>query len=290
MKDNENICPFLGIRSDQNTCAIYPSRVNHCHRITPPERVSVIYQGQCCIGGDYEQCSVYSQDVKGALPEGIAAHKRKRKILSRTRIIVFFVVAISIFAFFWPHLNPQFSEVLMTTPTVEAYFSTPTETQFPSLTPTRTPIVIPSLAPTKTQTPTMTLTPRVETPVATAGPSFATPFGPDQKYLIHSVRAGESFFALANKYHTTKEVIEAINILPSGGGVWAGKKLVIMPDQTDLANLPKFEVIFLDQQMDIIEIAGMYTASVEEVRYYNALGDSSENIPAGRWLIIPVEQ
>lgn len=290
MENNKDICPFLGIRSDQNTCAIYPSRGNHCHRVSPPERVDVTYQAQCCIGGEYEQCPVYSQDSKGVLPEGIATRKRTKKILWRIIIVVLALGVISTLVFLWPSLNLLFSEVLASTPSIEAaYFTTPTGTQLPSPMPTKTLVSI--SASTSTPTSTLTFTPTITaTPVVTAGPSFATPFGPDKSYLIHSVRAGESFAALANKYQTTKAVIEALNVLSASGGLWPGTKLVIMPGQIDPANLPKFEVVFLDQQMDVIEIAGMYSASVEDIRYYNGLSFSFENIPAGRWLIIPVGQ
>ena len=290
MENNENICPFLGIRSDQNTCAVYPSRGNHCHRITPPERVNVTYQSQCCIGGEYEQCPVYSQDIKNNLPANIAVSKPKKKTLQRIVLPAVLLVIVSALFFLRADIALRFSEVLTSTSSVEAaYFATPTETQLPTITPTRTPFIIYSSTPTNTPFSTLTFTPTITaTPVATAGPNFATPFGPDKSYLIHSVRAGESFAALANKYHTTKTVIETINTLPAGSGLWPRMKLVIMPGQIDPANLPKFEVVFLDQQMDVIEIAGMYSASVEDIRYYNELSSSCESIPAGRWLIVPV--
>lgn len=286
--NNEDTCPFIGRKSDQNTSHLYPSKGNYCHRANPPQRIQITHQAELCLNGKYEQCPAYSQDGLERLPADIAVHKRKRKKRSLWPVIIitlglFLVTGLFVFGFVFPLRASETGETK--TPRELAYYATPTSSPLPSLTPFRTLTPIP----TSTFTPFPTSTPTIAfTPFPTSGPSLTTPFGPDKNYLIHSVRAGDSFAYLENEYNTTTEVIMAMNVL--GNILQPEMKLVLMPGQADPTDLPKFEVVFLDQQLDVIEIAGMYSASVEEIRYYNALGPSAESIPAGRWLIIPVEQ
>jgi LysM repeat protein len=122
----------------------------------------------------------------------------------------------------------------------------------------------------------------------THGPDFGTPFGPNGIYVLHEVKPGESFPLLADNYQTTPEVIRALNSRQGSVGLWIGEVLVIMPGQTDLYGLPKFKVIQLDQARTLNQLAEEYGVSVSELQIYNSLGPDSDNIPAGRWIIIPV--
>ena len=288
--ENNEFCPFIGRETDSNTSHLYPSRANYCHRVNPPGRVSLTHQSQRCQTSEYKECSIYSQDRLTELPAdiGVSKHKRSRRRPWRIAAVGSLLFGMGVLFFLGVGGYYQASEAVGNeTSTSRAYFATPTSSPLPSPIPSST--LIPVF--TSASTPLSILTPTItSTPYPTSGPNLTTPFGPNQSYLIHSVGNGESFASLKNRYQTTREVIEAINALPESDILPIGRKLVIMPGQVDPANLPIFEVVFLDQQMDVIEIAGMYSSSIEDIRYFNALDPSAESIPAGRWLIVPVEQ
>ena len=294
--EKKETCPYLGIKTDENTSHLYPSRANYCHRVSPPGRIVREYQSQWCLADQYKDCLVFPQDGLSKLPAGIGVAKRKRRRKKPWRIVVFGLILCGLGAIFLLGNGDYFEAseegIGNETLTSRAYFATPTSfpsSPIPSSTLLPADISTPTPIPTSTPTPTPTPTPTItSTPYPTSGPNLTTPFGPDHSYLIHIVVNGESYTFLENKYHTTRAVIEVTNMLE--GNLLAGTRLVIIPDQTDQVNLPTFQVIFLDQQMDVIEIAGMYSSSVEDIRYYNALGQSVESIPSGRWLIIPIEQ
>ena len=286
--NHKEACQFLGQKNDQSTSYIYPSQGNYCHKMNPPKRVQITHQAELCLKAEHEQCPIYSQERMEKLPADIVvAHKYKRKkrlswpIL--VGILVLFVVSgLFFFGSAFPLGDSETGEKKISEEM--AYYTTPTKKNtLPSLTPSRTLTPVPTSTSTPLLSPTITFT-----PFPTSGSNLTTPFGPDKSYLIHSVRAGESFAYLENEYNTTTEVIMATNVL--GNTLQPEMKLVIMPGQASPIDLPKFEVVFLDRDMDLIEIAGMYSASIEDIRYYNSLGLSTETIPAGRWLIIPVEQ
>ncbi len=294
-------CPFLGQKHDQNTSYNYPSRGTYCHKINPPQRVQVTHQAERCLKSEYEQCPIYSQGELNKLSEDIIVIRKsklnQKRLWSGISVILALLIVASLF-FFEPVLPLEIFEMNEEKTLEEINIEitiTPSSLPVSTLALTQTNPPQPSLIPTRTPTPitistaTSTSTTIARTPFPTVGPGLTTPFGPDKSYLIHSVRGGESFAFLENKYATTTEVIEAINT-SENHGLWSGRKLVIMPGQASPTDLPKFEVVFLDRDMDLIEIAGMYSASIEDIRYYNSLGLSTETIPAGRWLIIPVEQ
>jgi LysM repeat protein len=106
--------------------------------------------------------------------------------------------------------------------------------------------------------------------------------------VLHEVKPGESFPLLADNYHTTTEVIRALNSRQGSVGLWVGEVLVIMPGQTNPYGLPKFKVILLDQARTVNQLAEEYGVPASELQIYNSLGPESDNIPAGRWIIIPV--
>ena len=119
------------------------------------------------------------------------------------------------------------------------------------------------------------------------GPAVMTPFGPNGQYLLHRVRSGESLSLIANLYGTTTDVIIAQNLLVPGSTLWPGEILVIFPARMDSEGLPRFRVVFLEEEVLISDFAAEHSASEEDLRFYNSLG-SGEIIPARRWMIIPI--
>ncbi len=171
-------------------------------------------------------------------------------------------------------------EVVMRSPSVTPGLATPASVNRSTDTPTLT--VTPS--PSSTQRPTRTPTP----PGPTPGPGLMTPFGPEGQFLLHEARPGESYTAIAKLYQTTVEVLEALNYRMPGMSLWVGQIIVVLPGQTENAGLPAFQVVHIEERITLEALAEEYGVSVDDLRYYNALGEE-DWVPAGRLLIILVE-
>jgi hypothetical protein len=116
-----------------------------------------------------------------------------------------------------------------------------------------------------------------------------TPFGPDDRFVLHTVKQAESYSKIAESYQTSIEVIQNTNDLIEGASLWVDTILVIMPGQTESSGVPKFRIVLLENTTSISDLAEVHGISADEVIYYNSLG-SIESIPTGRWLIIPIEK
>jgi LysM repeat protein len=322
-KSQELNCPFLGMQDDSDTFFAYASPGNFCYKVKSPQPITNAHQVSCCLDSAYKKCPVFSS------PENqlIISEFYKQHIFEKSSqgkliripitlligIITVFVVLIISFSYFYFGLNPidkvQISSLTLTSEASEAQPQTQTSqtsvdliaasqvttTSFtspvdlPTLTPipyTPTyPVATNTTAPSATPTQTTVPTPSGPTP----GPGLETPFGPDKRFLLHKVATGESFTKLTSKYQTTTEVLNSTNQLIEGASLWVGTVLVIMPGQTDPSDLPKFFVISIEEQTSLINISSEYGVSVDTIRYFNDLGEL-EWIPAGRWLIIPLEE
>jgi hypothetical protein len=156
---------------------------------------------------------------------------------------------------------------------------TETNTAIPTFTLTSTPDI--------TNTPIPTSTPEILLP--TPGPAMKTPFGPDQRFILHTVAESESYSKLAEMYKTSPEMIQSLNDLIEGANLWVNTVLVIMPGQIDPTGIPKFKILFIDSEESIDILAEIYNLSADELVYYNSLGEDGV-IPAGRYIIIPIAE
>jgi hypothetical protein len=162
-----------------------------------------------------------------------------------------------------------------------------TETPFgksPTAAPTEYPPT-PLQTITNSPDPTITSTPTMNLP--TRGPLLETPFGPDNRLVIHAVKEGEFLGRIANNYDTSVDLIIASNDLIEGANLWVGTLLVILPGLTEDKNIPKFQIIFVDSPTTIDNLTQEYSISKDELILYNSLGPLEE-IPAGRWIILPI--
>lgn len=279
----EPSCPYMGLKNDPSTFSIYPSLINHCHRVQYPQAVKLSYQRSHCLTAGYESCPVFEEEWRGRLPAEIRAERTSSKS-SRWRLVlilsgVVLLGTLGVIELGWFPYQIQWSDP---TATIKfAVVTPPTETAVPSSTliPSRTP-------PPKTPTQEMTLTP---SPFPTPGPALETSFGPDGRYLIHLVNEGESYTYLENVYNTSEAVITATNILIAETSLWPGTYLVILPGVIDPIDLPKFKVIYLDHPAELGAISSDYEISSEALREYNSLGEG-DVIQPGRWLIIPQDR
>jgi LysM repeat protein len=89
-----------------------------------------------------------------------------------------------------------------------------------------------------------------------------------------------------DKYNTTVDAILEINSslkLP----MRVGAILVIPVGISDVSSLPAFEAYEVTEpSISIEEVASELNASVDEIKYYNAL-NNGETLVAGDWLLIP---
>jgi len=113
-----------------------------------------------------------------------------------------------------------------------------------------------------------------------------TPFGVENKYLIHLVKSGESMPLLAERYQTSQDVIIAANGFYPGYGLQVDQVIVIMPGKTDAINVEQFIVIFLNQETSLSDLSLQYGVHPTEIKKYNDLGPG-DIVPIARWLIVP---
>jgi len=303
----ENIsCPFLGLQDDAATWLAYPHPANYCHQAEPISNLSLAYQESTCLTSRHKSCPGYQHGWNGPLPgqysgEPVNQLPRRRQLLQLAVLLVIVVVVLGWLANRqgWLGLGSNGSggsqaelnaSASQTASALLALGSDPsqTPTALPSATPDQalTQTARASLfTPTPPATPTATLSPTPDEP--TPGPAFGTPFGPEQKYILHQLGTGESMGTLVSLYNTSNKVIEASNVLVTGASIWPGTVLVIVPGEKNPANVLRFKVILNDTGMSVSDLAEQYSVSVEDLRKYNSLGAGDE-IPAGRYLIIPV--
>ncbi len=296
-------CPFLGIPGDATTHYQYPTRNNYCHVPDYPETIQLNHQEMFCLRAQYLECPVYSQVGVANLPPSLRGEGTSLITLqTRRRVGVLFgafglgilFIGLVLFLILQNEGALPFSAGAVLQPSATPLELSRTPTTQPLATSSPVPSPVPVLAtttstPTLTNTPTRTSAPPTFTPTyfPTPGPGFSTPFGPGLQFAIHIVQAGESYTAIANQYNTTAEVLDAINKLKEGQTIWPGRPIVIPVGVTDPAGLPQFEVYLLPENTPLTELATQFNTDPEQIRFYNALGPEPE-IPAGRWLIIPL--
>jgi len=287
-------CPFLGLLGDPETRFGYPSMGNRCHRLKPIAKITPAYQETWCLSGDFMKCAVYQGAARDHLPEGIDATPQVLSPFRAFILAVIFVImvasAIALFYFIWSGNRGKGAVKISLTATELAgdLASTPQSTSAPppsSPSPTTKPSPTITLSPTTSPTPSPSLTSTPAPPTQAA--ALETPFGPGGEYILHKVATGESLNNIAAHYRMSAAVLIAINEIPLGGSLVVGKVLVVIPSLSNNPGLPVFHPTFLDQDTSVSELAQQYSIHAEDLRFYNSLS-SSDIIPAGRWIIIPL--
>jgi LysM repeat protein len=115
-----------------------------------------------------------------------------------------------------------------------------------------------------------------------------TPFGPNGQFIIHKVAPGESFTKIAAEYQTTIDVLHQLNYMIEGKSLWVDQLIVVLPGQTGIGDLPRFNVVVIEEETTLEVLAEESGASAYAIRYYNTLWESNI-IPANLILIIPVD-
>ena len=156
-------------------------------------------------------------------------------------------------------------------------------------TPTATNTPIPTSTPTPTPVPTSTPSP---TPMPTSTPS-PTPLPTSTPQVVHTVRAGDSLFAIAARYGTTVEAIMEANELTSQW-IRVGQRLIIPSvaatggmEAEPLAAASGETITHVVQAGEsLFSIALNYGTTVEAIMAANGLANP-ELVRIGQELIIP---
>jgi hypothetical protein len=296
------ICRHLGISNDPDTYFQYSSTWNYCHRPNTIKPLVTSVQSIYCLTPNHINCPVFQANWNGRFPgdwvarsdqfegEGMPVPRTLRSM--RTGLMFFLAVAALalLFGVIFPSLlsniqnNPDAGPA---SPTVEV-LTVFESTQVPTVPPTPAPTVFVPDTPTPSPpTSTTEPLPPTEIPLPTPGPGLGTPFGPANGFVIHVVRPGESFTSIANLYSTTPEVIQALNPSLEGTSLWVDRNLVIPIGGTDPGAYPVFSIFHTTEPISLTTLADVLGSDVEQLRYYNQLGES-DIIPSGYWLVIPL--
>ena len=130
-------------------------------------------------------------------------------------------------------------------------------------------------------TPTQSATPTAASKLDRA---LTEPFGPDNRYVLHQVEAGESIPLIANYYSTSNEVIQAVNLFEYG--VREGQVLVILPNWTDPNGLIPLKAMQMDERVLVDDLAIQLEVLLSELLYQNGLTAGTTLVP-GQWIVYP---
>ena len=76
------VCTYLGIEEDLQTCLAYPSYWNLCHRSRPVSVVRLGHQRKSCLSSGHISCPVFQSEQAGPLPMELRAQRGKIKKVS----------------------------------------------------------------------------------------------------------------------------------------------------------------------------------------------------------------
>jgi len=309
-KTRLHTCPFLGIKEESSTTYSYPSHAHRCYNVKSPDGIKLAHQEKFCLSELYEECEVFNSSGEEHLPPHIQAGRRKRQtpayfktwmliplLIGLTILLVAGIIVVkdrysltSYGSFAKPntplptHMFTNSSGLIISPSPSTALTDIPTETNTQTIGPSATILIgIPSE--TATTTPTYRPT-GTKPPTLTPGPSFETPFGSNQAYVLHRVSDGESYAKIAEMYDTSTEVLDKSNIKPESTKLLSGIIILVLPGVHEIEGTQKFDIIFVDRRIEVKALAEKYQVDLEEIQKYNSLSNKNW-IPAGRWLIIP---
>lgn len=313
------VCKYLGVSDDPDTYFQYVSTWNYCHRPNSIQSLLPTHQADFCLSEKHKRCPVFQDSWSGEFPKDLMAltspgrgsraaryggrgpGRGGRAALGWFLVLAAVAGILGLFAWTTPAVRvglvrlfggPQAGRpsqvagggslpVASETPALSQSLA-PSATVEPSMTPLPSRTALPTLTPLPTETPAPT-----ETPFPTPGPGLETPFGPSGQFVIHVVAPGESFNAIAARYNTTPEVLQAVNPSIEGTSLWVGRQLVVPIGASSAEDLPAFSVLFTTETVMLSDLAEEFGSDVEDIRYYNQLGDT-DSVLSGRWLIIPI--
>lgn len=279
-ENDQNTCPYLGLKNDRVTFSSYPSGWNACHHVSPVKTPILDYQRNFCLRANYVNCQIYQAPPGQRMPRDIQLREKgiseKRKQLIALAIVFVMLIAI-LFGFIYKEpllalIKPTPEEVSPTTESFSAIQASPTE-------------ILATVTPTD-QLPTQTPIP----PTPTLEPivlGLDVPIGAsEQQFMIHRVAEGESLTIFADRYGTSAEAIVSVNndiLLP----LWVESLVVIPINNTDVGGLPKFE----PYQIELLgltpqSLSEKLSVDLDELVFYNNVSLDYE-FDVGDWVLVP---
>ncbi len=300
MDNRKRTCPYLGSQNSQESHFAIPTTANYCYKVDPREPVRRSYQEKACLTRGYTDCPVFSQEWGRRLPRDIRGGRASRR--NPKRYLIGLIPLILILAgIVWGFQRLSENATLFAWDAKATTTKSPFATSTAVLVATATSrselevqiVTVTQLSPNPTETPFPTISPSsisAGTSLSPSpGPKLLTPFGPQDAYLLHQVKQGESLARLAEQYRTNEKVLVAVNGLMPGHSIQTDQVLVIMPGRMDSSGIEPLSTLFLKSDTELSELAEQYAVSVDEIIFYNQLG-SVDLIPAGRRLIIPTRK
>jgi|GEM_PF-3055839 len=299
----QSTCPYLGLITDSTTSTSFPSGDNACHRADPPEPLMLDYQRRCCLNPSYINCPGYPNGWEEGFPKELRRKLPSQSKSSPPKWAWTWMAGILILALLAGILLQMRGIGFSPVATIEGGLNpiTPMATVLPTRTRTLPPTLISNLAPTPEGTlspaflntllpsPTRTVSPTIILTTPKMGPGLQTPFGSGSiKLAVYRALAGESLDAIAERFGTTRLVLEAINtfVPPERRILWEGDILVVCVNCENPVGLPKLSALFLDSGFySLSELAIIRNTPVEEIRRWNGL-DENDWIEGPRWVVV----
>lgn len=295
MQENENlsgnVCASLGTVRDPQVCYSFPNKQNYCYRIKNPEPINLDHQNGVCLTENHKNCILNRQTSRKHLPDEILGKKLAFLPTPRTRglwiIVPILIVFVIMLAILFINSSGFFNQ-----PSQLGEFSNNSLSQLnadPAASVTPNPINLLFLLPQKTPSKSPAYTQEsIPQTTPTMGPGISTPFGTGQKYLIHLVLPGESVHYLAEMYNLSALTIIETNSLVEGIPIQENQLLVIQSGGPDKTSVEKLTVLLVEKETSLQSIADNFSTTINELMILNELG-SYATVPAGRWLIVPVQ-
>lgn len=142
----DDICIFLGLKTDSKTALEFPSIGNHCHKARPVSPVNTKHQEKYCLTAQHVECPIYKRSSVQRMPTRVTAD---RSFARRNRFLMIVVFLTVVFAGVAIAAVVMRGEAGVTPEASSVAVDPPIDTPATS-TPTPTPSATPSLIPTMT--------------------------------------------------------------------------------------------------------------------------------------------
>jgi hypothetical protein len=258
----------------------FPSKWNTCHRSDPIAAPRFKHQQEFCLGGKFAECPLFisqqampmPQDLR--IPDGSTSKTQNNSRRTLAIALLFFVVV----------LVAGWGVVLQRRSSLAIGQATRTATSL------AVPIVTVTATSASFQLPTAILTSTSADGTATRRPhNIYDWIGVNYIFRIYRVEQGLSLDSLASVYNTNVAAILAVNYKLSTPLV-PGQLILIPINQEDVSGLPQFEIFHVTEDITIDELAAQLDVDPDQLRYYNDIPTSEQQLYAREWIIIPRER
>ena len=275
------ICPYLGQKSDPETAQAFPSTQNCCYHAKPANIVAIEHQQAYCLTGEHVNCEQIMCEPGKPLLASLRLQQQKYYGTKRKGsrrwiwlIVSLLLVSLGIIAYLmWTgKLTIASPGVMNQKATSTLLTSTDTQTSV-----------------SETLTATSTSIPTSEATTATKPDlSLEVPLGVNRQFLIHQIQEGESLDRIAADHGTTVEALVASNYrLPSP--LFPGWAIVVPLNIVDVSTLPAFEIYSVKEETLPPELATRLSVDLDQFLFYNDIG-AEQQLMSGDWLLVPRER